>query len=424
MHSLYHTKKVRFAQISDKEQIMDLTQLSYGFSQGELRKLEQNYEISYQDHMVICDQDKILASLRNIPLQQNLRGIFKPMSGIAMVASSPEHRGQGNVHKLIGETFFSNYKNGIAVSTLYPFKDTYYAKFGYINATPHRFIEINPAWLSRWNALPKDYRLERIKLDQSSAQKAFMELHQHTIKQFHGGVKRPPKRWEEILQGNQNTAVLVYNSENEVEGFLSYFTTGYGFRLFDEHTIGSFQRVQFLYKSLAAKHALFYYIYQHRDQVHKVVLRLYPHDDAYYSWLQGFTKAHIRQHLQTMARIINLETAFADIPVSIPGSFAFTVSDPLAPWNTGTFSFHTTTSSNSSSSSSSVHLYLQVEKTSSEPDYTKPTFSIGALTGLLYGTSSISDLIYFKWIQRLSSEEEKLLANWFPRLPYCLSEFF
>lgn len=410
-------KIVRPAEPSDKAQIIELNQLSYGFSPGELKELKKNFDITYPDHLALCEKDKILAVLRNIRLQQNIRGVMKPMSGIAMVASGPESRGQGNIRQLITETFYFNYKAGIAVSTLYPFKDTYYANFGYINTTPHRFIEINPAWLGRWNALPEGYYLKRSKNNQIEAQNAFQELHQHTINKFHGGVQRPSKRWDEYLQDNQNIAVIVYNSQHEIEGFLSYSLSGYGYKLFDERTIGSFRRVQFLYKTLAAKHALFYYIYQHRDQIHKVILPLYPHDENYYNWCQDFTKANIRQHLQTMARIINIEAAFSEIEVLSPGTFTFSVSDPLAPWNSGIYTLF-------SRESNDGYLRLGIKKENDEPDYSEPTFSIGALTGLLYGTISISEMCYFQWIQRLKEKEKKLLTTWFPRLPYCLSEFF
>ncbi|WP_457559702.1 GNAT family N-acetyltransferase [Candidatus Harpocratesius sp.] len=410
--------EVRRAELADKSEIMELNHLSYGFSASEIHDIEVKFETTYEDHLVATKNEKIVAVLRNIPLFQNIRGIFKPMGGIAMVATSPENRGQGNVRKLITETFFAEYKAGMAVSTLYAFKDSYYKHFGYINTHPHRFIEINPAWLSRWNALPEGYQIHRTSVDKAT--KIYETLHNHTISQFHGGVKRPLKRWNELLKNNKSPAVIVYNPDGIAEGFLSYSISGYGFQLFGEHDIGTFNRVRFLHSSLEAKHSLFYYLYFHRDQIHKVVLPLYPHESNYFSWLQGFTKVNIRQHLQTMARIINIEEAFKDIQVEGTGNFIFSISDPLAPWNTGVYKleaieelkFH-------------QHNYrLDISKISSELDRTKPILSIGALTALLYGSCSISELIYFRWIHGLKKENRVILNKWFPQQTYCLSEFF
>lgn len=69
--------KVRSAELADKSQIMELNHLSYGFSSAELNDIEEKFETTYEDHLVAIENEKIVAVLRNIPLLQNIRGIFK-----------------------------------------------------------------------------------------------------------------------------------------------------------------------------------------------------------------------------------------------------------------------------------------------------------------------------------------------------------
>lgn len=403
--------EIRQAEEKDKDRILDLNRLSYSLSPGELQEMKDNFSFIREDHYVaVDDKEEIVAVLRSIPLLQNIRGEKKKMSGIAMVATSPETRRQGNIRKLIEETFYLNYEADIAVSTLYPFKDSYYKQFGYINAASHQFIEINPQWLSPWHALPKGYSLKRTTV--ADAGDILKRLHTHSMNQFHGGVERPERRWKEFIDGKKDVAIIAYNPKGEPEGYLSYALSGYGFKLFGENNIGTFNRVRFYHNTLQGKHSLLHYLYLHSDQIHRVVLPLYPHESNYYSWMNGYAKVNIRQHLQTMVRIIDIEKAFENIPISRKGEFNFSVSDDSTPWNNGTYQF----------TYENGRIHVERFADSKDPHITK--ISLGALASLLYGISSLSELEYFGWIHGLTNTDRELLKSWFPQMAYCLSEFF
>ncbi|MHA1672042.1 MAG: GNAT family N-acetyltransferase [Promethearchaeota archaeon] len=400
----------RQAQQDDKDRILDINHLSYSLSPSELKEMGQNFSFIGEDHYVTVENEEIVAVLRSIPLIQNVRGSMKNMTGIGMVASSPETRCRGNVRKLMEDTIFENYKQGVAVSTLYPFKDSFYQQFGYINAAPHVFLEVNPAWLTPWNTLPAGYTLERTTV--AKAGDIFQNLHTHTMKQFNGGTIRPPRRWREFIDGKDTPAIIAYNANHRPEGFLTYGISGYGFKLFGETNIGTFNRVGFFHSTLQGKHCLLHYLYLHSDQIHRVLMPFYPHESNMYAWMKGFTKVNIRQHLLSMVRIINVEKALSEISVGSPGEITFSVSDEMAPWNTGQYRLSTSSGK------------LSIEKLNDLPQNQGIIVSIGGLSSLLYGISSLEELEYFGWIHGLDSSSRAVLKSWFPQIPYCLSEFF
>ena len=405
--------KIRQANQNDKDRILDLNHLSYSLSPDELQDMGQNFPFIGEDHYVALENEEIVAVLRSIPLIQNIRGSMKNMTGIGMVATSPETRRRGNVRKLMEDIMFENYKQGVAVSTLYPFKDSYYQQFGYINAIPHAFLEVNPEWFTPWNSLPAGYTLERTTVEKAG--EIFQKLHTHTMKQFNGGSIRPPRRWREFLEGKTNgqkPAIIAYNPDHQAEGFLTYAISGYGFKLFGETNIGTFNRVGFYHNTLQGKHCLLHYLYLHSDQIHRVLLPLYPHESNIYTWMKGFTKVNIRQHLLTMVRIINVEKALSEIAVCSSGEIKFSVSDEMAPWNTGHYRLST------------ANGHLSIEKLNDLPQNQGIIISIGGLSSLLYGISSLEELEYFGWIHGLEFSSRAVLKSWFPQIPYCLSEFF
>jgi len=104
---------------------------------------------------------KITTKSRNIPLIQNVRGKLIPMAGVSNVASDPVSRRKGHVRKLMEYLVRKSYDDDLNVSTLYPFKDTFYAKFGYVNVNPNTQLVIKPSQLRKWKTLPEGYTTKR-----------------------------------------------------------------------------------------------------------------------------------------------------------------------------------------------------------------------------------------------------------------------
>ena len=75
-----------------------------------------------------------VANALTIPMGQYFGGKSVPMTGIAGVAVSPEHRGGGLAQQLMGEVLSELHAGGIALSTLFASTQSLYRKVGYEQA--------------------------------------------------------------------------------------------------------------------------------------------------------------------------------------------------------------------------------------------------------------------------------------------------
>ncbi|MBN2156999.1 MAG: GNAT family N-acetyltransferase [Candidatus Lokiarchaeota archaeon] len=394
----------------DKNAIADLLKYVYDESPPAIEHFKALYELIYKEWHVGIIRDKIVTCLRSIPLNQNIRGTFKKMAGVGMVGTYPEHRRKGYCRDLMICAFEKMKNDGILVSTLTPFKDSFYMKFNYVNAKPHQFIELNPSWLERWKILPEGYSLKRMQI--SEGVRELRELQEYTVSQFNGGVKLFDDRWKEFTEGNPAWLVLVYNAQKKVEGAMYYSMKGYGNRIFGEDNIGRMGRIGFFPKTLEAKHALFHFIYLHTEQLVQAMLPLFPHEDNFQSWIQGHIKTDIKQHFISMVRIVNVETVFdgISVPEFEKRELCIEVKDPMCEWNNGILKLREEGG--------------QLHSTFYPNESADTKITIEGLTALLYGTVDVGEIEYFGWLENLCNEDKETLLFWFPKIEYCCTEFF
>ncbi len=331
----------RDAKLEDKErdEVVTLMQYAYDEPPSALEHMKKWWELTYKEHYVGEIDKNIVTVLRSIPFSQNIRGMFKPSAGIGMIATYSEARRKGYTRKLMKYAFEKIKEAGIQTSSLTPFKDSFYMQFGYVNAKPARFIELNPSNFSRWKKMPDGYTLKRTRI--MDAVEELKECHDYVVSQFNGGVKRPEVRWEELTKGNPSWIVLVYNSKKELEGAMTYGIKGYGNMLFGEDNIGTMGRIRFYPKTLAAKHALFHFVYLHSEQLVKANFPLLPYEDNFESWIVDHAKTEIKQHIISMVRIINVAKVFDGVSVLdvdyevYNEEISLEVQDPMCEWNNG-----------------------------------------------------------------------------------------
>ena len=96
------------------------------------------------------------------------------MGGIAMVVSDPLYRRKGYVREVMNYLMKKMADEKYAVSCLYPFKDTFYASFNYVNANPFVRMKFKPELFSRWKNMPDGYSIKR--LNHSDGFKYFKEI--------------------------------------------------------------------------------------------------------------------------------------------------------------------------------------------------------------------------------------------------------
>jgi predicted acetyltransferase len=98
---------------------------------------------------LIAEEDgQTLAGVAAFPMRQNLRGVVHDMAGVASVASHPAARRRGLVRALLERLLRQMRDQGCALTALYPFRPSFYAKYGYVGLPRRRTASFAPEGLS------------------------------------------------------------------------------------------------------------------------------------------------------------------------------------------------------------------------------------------------------------------------------------
>ena len=390
--------KIRQATLEDFERINEVTGVSYGFdATGAKERMYKRYEFTYKENYCVEVDEKIVANARYLQFDQNIRGKFVKMGGIGMVASDPQYRRQGYVRELMKFLLEKMREDKCAVSTLYPFKDSFYAKFGYVNGASDLFLKINPNFFNRWKKLPKGYRVERLSHEEGF--KYYKEIHEKVMEKIHGGVKRGENRWKEYDNPGPGFYAVVFNEENEPEGVMKYFSKGFGTG-FSWSEDGKMDLQDILYLNSNARISLYNFIFLYADQVQIIKYPITPSQSELYPWLQDYCMIDVEKSNIWMSRIIDIPSTLNNLPTKQNGELKIKITDIDYLENNKIFDF---TSRNN---------LLKIEAS----DSTKADFelSIQGLTSIVYGFLTSFELEAFDWIKKAKEEHLNLLNDWFP----------
>lgn len=355
----------------------------------------QEAEVDYfkESSRYLLYEDKTpVSSLHSIPMTQNVRGKIFGMMGIAGVSTYPEYRKKGYITKLMQHALNKSKSNDQVLSTLFPFRQSFYGRFGYINFPQARSISFNPAHLHDIENYEFTGDIERyIVGDQIDRYFDFIKKYQKTRHGF-GNFKR--SRIQKLEKSEHWVVFVVVNGEDR--GMMTFSTTGFEKEL----------KVNlFLYLDSNAKYVLLDHIWRHADQFSEVKMRVFAHERPE-TWVYDL-KPTIKNRdwvPSAMGRILNI-SKLSGMTVG-EGNISINVTDRYCEWNNGNWEFNC------------IENKLKVNKTSSYD--VKVTSQ--ALSALIYGGYSIGDLINRGWIS--SSEKNDLLLRIFPsELPTLWTTF-
>jgi predicted acetyltransferase len=399
--------KIRKATLKDFDRINELTGISYGFDAEAMKeRFFKRFEYIFDEYYCYEVDNSIVANIRFISFDQNVRGKLMKMGGIAMVVSDPLYRRKGFVRELMNHLIIKMAKEKYAVSCLYPFKDTFYSAFNYVNANPFVRMKFKPELFSRWKNLPDDYSIKR--LNHSEGFKYYKEIHNKKIPQIHGGVKRSDKRWREFEEG-QGNFVVAFNSKGKAEGIMKFFSKGFSAG-FDWSEEGKLSVSGILYLTPKARHALYNYLYMYSDQVVEITLPIYTNESEMYSWFQGYYMVKLDPVNIWQARIINVKETLEGMEVPVDGQVSFNVSDRFCSNNNQTYQI---TAKNGK---------LTVKELGKQDADLE--FTIEGITALVYGLLPTEEIEVFNWLKGNSEKEKQLLDKWFPVIAPILTEGF
>jgi predicted acetyltransferase len=191
------------------------------------------------------------------PMRQNVRGKLLDMAGIASVASHPGYRRRGYVRALLTRLLTQHRDAGAAVSVLWPFRPSFYARFGYVGLPQHRRVVFDPAGIA--TAVLDDHgTVERLPMRAAFDEYDAFVRRVHGTR--HGFAVFDAVRTAEFGKSDQWVA-LARDHERQVIGAVAYRISGFG---------GELQAHHLLAAEPLGRALLLQFLGRHADQVRTV----------------------------------------------------------------------------------------------------------------------------------------------------------
>jgi predicted acetyltransferase len=171
------------------------------------------------DNWGAVDEDGVLLStMRAIPYEIWFDGTVVPMTGIASVASAPEHRRGGHVRNTFAALFEDMRERGVVFSHLYPFSYAYYRQFGYesIGARTGYTLPAPKAGKFRGKGRAGEYRSGSTTGGGSAPdiRSALVDIYETYAAPYNNMIKRSPAQWDDVLKTDETKNERVYYWQN------------------------------------------------------------------------------------------------------------------------------------------------------------------------------------------------------------------
>jgi predicted acetyltransferase len=344
--------------------------------------------------LVAEEGGRTLAGVGAFPMRQNVRGSILDMAGVASVASHPDARRRGFVRALLERLLLQMHDQGCAVSALYPFRPSFYARFGYVGLPHRRKAEFSPAGLGHLLRTELPGSVERLPM--WDAFEAWDGLILRLLKQRHGWAVYDDVRKAEFRE--DRSWVAIARAGGEVVGAVVYRVDQYGGDLVAEDmlTTGPLGRA-----------LLLQFFARHVDQVERVVVTVGV-DDVPELWGTDFavtlkSEVGFPRSPGPMARVLDLE-ALSGIAVGDAAVTVEVVDDPLVQ---GTYRLEGDGGR------------LAVTKGTNPA----ATLTVGGLSGLVYGVLDPIDVVT-RGLGTVETDAIDPLRTLFPRAtPYLFADF-
>ncbi|HEV2109480.1 MAG TPA: GNAT family N-acetyltransferase [Thermomicrobiales bacterium] len=355
---------------------------------------------SQQEHhtLVLFADGAPRATATSIAMTQAVRGRVLSMGGVAGVATHPLGRRQGYAWQVLVRLLQDMRDQGHAVSSLGPFRESFYGRLGWAGFPAPRVIQFAPVTLQpllRWD-LPGETTLHD---DEAglTALRAFLTRVQPAV---HGMSLRGPTAAAGQFDHEMRWIVLARDGE-EVVGAMTYSISDWR---------GQLDVDAFFAETAAGSYLLLRWLALHADQVTRITLTL-PPDVMPELWVTDLNaEVHSRDvdnHPNPMGRIVDI-TRIDGIGAG-DGRFSVHIEDEYAPWNTGTYTFH------------GKGGCLRVE--AADPKRATGAISMAGLSALIFNGTDPDTFAYRGWGNIDRPTREVMRAVFPPAWPYLHEDF-
>jgi predicted acetyltransferase len=274
--------------------------------------------------LVAFDGDTPIASASAWPFLQNVRGAVVKCLGIAGVATHPGYRRGGHIRRLMGEQHRLGVEAGYPVAALYPFRPSFYAKFGYAGLPKAREITLNTAGMAELLSLDLPVTVQLGRSGDADIHDACMAVEQQWLEGRHGFIRDTLSWVDAGIKENDDRFVAVCRRGGEPTGFWRFRTDG-----FSQVVRGE----RMLIADPVSRLALLKWLAGHADQYAGFEFEL-PPGEVVETWFTDVdhddrSRTSVPGHNAPMARVLVLSTLAgmvvgpAELTVDIVGDHDF-----------------------------------------------------------------------------------------------------
>ena len=338
------------------------------------------------DEVLVAEIDgKIAAALQCFSFHQSVRGSVKAMGGLGGVWTYPEYRNQGCVKALIKSAFLEMRMQGIGVSMLTPFKESFYSSLGYAIANPTNEINIPVTSLSPYLKLPNSTTLTCDRLAATEAKDIlsnflYEHLRSQTLQPHNHGLVITNFTYEQWWHLHRHKLCVVIKRDRQPVAIAIYAIDSSGNIPISDRQI---EISSIFWTDQESRDRLFSFFASHRDQVGYLKMPI-PLDTNVHTWLHDAGRLESKLTEPWMVRVVDVVGALHGLPIACD-RFTFALSDPYCSWNEGIFGV------NGDRGQLNVRRIVNDDLPSSAINFRATVTGISAL---VYGTMAIDELVY------------------------------
>ncbi len=280
-----------------------------------------------RDLRALYDGDRIAAQLVIYPLRVRTGAGDLPCGGLGSVATPPEQRRRGHIGRLLHEAVDELRARGTPLCMLYPFKNSFYGRFGWATFVERKVYSGSPQLFAGFRLSPQG-AFEQV------GEEALPELEQvysGALRGRFGPLARSQQWWKEVI-GGTGALKYTYLWRDEQGAARSYVV----FRLEKRSAGMTMACRETVALDPLARQQLFALMGLHQDQVAEVVFRA-PADAPVNLLMPDPLRCEVEPHFMLRTLDVAALLSAYHYPADLRGRLAVGVADSWLDHNQGVF---------------------------------------------------------------------------------------
>lgn len=275
------------------------------------------------------DGEDLVATCQHVEFETRVRGAWLPMAGLTAVATRPERRRQGLVGEMLRESLAEYRDRGWPLSALYPFEESFYARYGWATGARYTRATVDVDSL----AVVQDAASGRFRRVDPGEHEPLEPVYEDWLGGRPLATRRSADWWRDRVfqSGDGPLYGVVWERDGEPRGYLVYDVESgdEGRRL---------KTYEFAHRDHEAFLNLLRYCHDHDSQVADV--EVYgPTVDRLLDVVSDRDAVEVQVGSAGMVRLVDVPAALEAVnyPADVATDLALAVVDDHAPWNEATF---------------------------------------------------------------------------------------